>query len=73
MRFALAALAAVTLLAGCGSSGPKTLDALWHGPGEQVALVAGTSDYAPGDVRVSFLVVDQQGKPVYKPRATALT
>ena len=70
MRFALAALAAVTLLAGCGSSGPKTLDALWHGPGEQVALVAGTSDYAPGDVRVSFLVVDQQGKPVYKPRAT---
>ena len=70
MRFALAVLAAVTLLAGCGSSGPKTLDALWHGPGEQVALVAGTSDYAPGDVRVSFLVVDQQGKPVYKPRAT---
>jgi hypothetical protein len=70
VRIALAISAAVIVLAGCGSSGPKTLDALWHGPGEQVSIVAGTSDYAPGDVRLSFLVVDHNGKPVYTPRAT---
>ena len=70
MRPALAVLAAVTFLTGCGSSGPKTLDELWHGPGEQVGIVAGTSDYGRGEVRVSFLVVDRQGKPVYVPRAT---
>jgi hypothetical protein len=29
----------------------------------------GTSDYAPGTVRVSFLVVDNQGRPIYRPRA----
>jgi hypothetical protein len=33
-------------------------------------MVAGTSDYGAGDVRFSFLVVNQQGKPVYAPRAT---
>jgi hypothetical protein len=70
VRLGLAAVAAVFLLAGCGSSGPKTLDALWHGPGEQVSMVAGTGDFGTGDVRLSFLVVDQQGKPVYTPRAT---
>jgi hypothetical protein len=70
VRSALATLAAVAVVAGCGSSGPKTLDALWHGPGEQVSIVAGTSDYAPGDVRLSFLVVDHAGRPVYTPRAT---
>jgi hypothetical protein len=70
VRAALAVVAAVTLLTGCGSSGPKTLDDLWHGPGEQVSIVAGTSDYGLGDVRVSFVVVDRQGKPVYVPRAT---
>ena len=46
-----------------------TLDALWHGRGQQVGLVAGTSDYAPGEVRLSFLVIDRAGKPVYRPRA----
>jgi hypothetical protein len=71
VRVALAASAILVLLAGCGgSSGPKTLDALWKGAGEQVSLVAGTSDFGVGDVRLSFLVVDQRGKPVYTPRAT---
>ena len=69
MRFALAVLAVLTL-AGCGSSGPKTLDALWKGAGEQVSLVAGTGDFGVGAVRLSFLVVDQRGNPVYTPRAT---
>jgi hypothetical protein len=68
----------MALLAGCGSGhessggakkGAQTLDGLWHGPGQQVALVAGTSDYAPGDVRLSFLVVDSQGRPIYRPSA----
>ena len=39
MRFAPAVLAAVLVLASCGSSGPKSLDALWHGSGEQVSMV----------------------------------
>jgi hypothetical protein len=69
VRFALTVLTVLTL-AGCGSSGPKTLDSLWHGAGEQVSLVAGTADFGVGDVRLSFLVVDHQGKPVYAPRAT---
>ncbi len=33
-------------------------------------MVAGTGDYGTGDVRLSFLVVNHQGKPVYTPRAT---
>ncbi len=79
MRFRLAALALAALLAGCGGSGTKasgtakrevgTLSALWHGPGQQVSIVAGTSDYSPGDVRFSFLVLNHQGRPVYRPRA----
>jgi hypothetical protein len=70
VRLAIAALVALALLAGCGSSGPKTLDKLWRGSGEQVALVTGSADFATGDVRVSFVVVDHQGRPVYEPRAT---
>ena len=70
MRFALAALASVLVLAGCGSSGPKTLDALWHEPGEQVSFLAGTTDFGVGEVRFTFLVVSHEGRPVYTPRAT---
>ena len=56
---ALIALSWALLLAGCGSSGksttveststaaapPGTLEALWRGPGQDVAIVPGTSDY----------------------------
>ena len=64
-----AALSAVSclLLAGCG--GGKTLVQLWRAPGDDVAIVPGTDHYAPGDVRVSFLVVDASGREVVLPSA----
>ena len=78
-----AALSAVSclLLAGCGGSGAsteaadsvlgggKTLEQLWRAPGDDVAVVPGTDHYAPGDVRVSFLVVDASGREVVLPTA----
>jgi hypothetical protein len=75
--FAVLALAALT--AGCGSSGsrseqraprPGSLEALWRQSGEAVALIPGTSDYSPGDVRVAFLVVDNRGRVVAPPTAS---
>jgi hypothetical protein len=74
----LAVLALAALTAGCGSSGsrsergapkPGSLEALWRQSGEAVALIPGTSDYSPGDVRVSFLVVDNHGRVVSPPTA----
>jgi hypothetical protein len=74
----LAVLALAALTAGCGSSGsrveqgapkPGSLEALWRQSGEAVALIPGTSDYSPGDVRVSFLVVDNRGRVVAPPTA----
>lgn len=79
MRVRGLALAVVLIAAGCGSSSGSapevsggrvgTLNALLHQPGPDVALVEGTSDYAPGHVRVSFLVLRKDGSPVYRPRA----
>jgi hypothetical protein len=65
------------LVAGCGSGDgskqgapkPGTLDAIWRKAGPAVALVPGTSDYSPGEVRFSFLVVDMRGRVVDRPRA----
>jgi hypothetical protein len=74
----LAVLALAALTAGCGYSGsrsdqrapkPGSLEALWRQSGEAVALIPGTSDYAAGDVRVSFLVVDNRGRVVSPPTA----
>lgn len=76
MRALLAVLALAALTAGCGSSRsrsersapePGSLEALWRQSGEAVALIPGTSDYSPGDVRISFLVVDNHGR-VMAPR-----
>jgi len=76
-----AALTAVSclLVAGCGGPGGdattanpgdgKTLEELWRAPGDDVAVVAGTSNHEPGDVRVSFLVVDAEGHVVTLPSA----
>jgi hypothetical protein len=78
VRALLAVLALAALTAGCGSSEsrsehgapkPGSLEALWRQPGEAVALIPGTSDYSPGDVRVSFLVVDNRGRVVAPPTA----
>lgn len=77
-RLALTLIALV--LAGCGSSSdrhssgaahspPGSLETLWRGGGETVGLVSGTSDYATGAVRVSFLVVRRDARPVYTSRA----
>jgi hypothetical protein len=76
-----AALAVVSclLLAGCGGgeespteaspSGDATLEELWKAPGDDVAVIAGTLSHEPGEVRVSFLVLDGEGRPVTTPTA----
>jgi hypothetical protein len=73
---AAVSLVACFITAGCGGSssaqeepdGP-TLESLWRAPGEDVAIVPGTADFSPGDVRLSFLVVDGQGRLVTRPTA----
>lgn len=81
MRTFAAFTASLALLAGCGSSGEQgadtstdaaptgSIEALWRTPGEDVAIVPGTSDYGPGGNRVSFLVVDGRSKLVEQPTA----
>ena len=81
---ALIALGCAAALGGCGGSGgttagepststigapPGTLEALWRAPGEDVAIVPGTSDFGPGPNRVSFLVVDKQSRLIERPKA----
>lgn len=77
---AVAAAASCLFLAGCGGSGGdtatnaepgggKTLEQLWRAPGDDVAVVAGTSTHEPGRSRVSFLVVDSEGQVVTLPEA----
>jgi hypothetical protein len=77
----LLVVAVGVLAVGCGGSGgddaaetttavtPGTIEALWRAPGEDVAVVAGTSDHRVGENRVSFLVVDKQGRLVQRPTA----
>lgn len=81
MRPAVASIAAACVaLAGCGGSGSdsgsadalgggKTLEELWRAPGDDVAVVAGTANHEPGEVRFSFLVVDAEGQVVTLPTA----
>jgi len=52
-----------------GPTGARTLEQLWHAPGDDVAVVPGTSSYEPGQIRVSFLVIDSKGRPVIEPKA----
>jgi hypothetical protein len=77
----VAVVVSAAVAGGCGSSGgadaiktgtgarPGTLEALWRQPGEDVGLVNGTADFAPGEVRLSFLVVDREGRAIARPRA----
>jgi len=77
VRFAaVVCLAACSLAAGCGGSSSAkeepdapTLEALWRAPGEDVAIVPGSSDFGPGKVRFTFLVIDGQGRVVSRPTA----
>lgn len=78
MRASLAALALIAVAAGCGSKTsplergaptPGTLEALWRESGQSVSLIPGTSDFSPGDLRISFLVVDSRGRVIAPPRA----
>lgn len=68
------------LLVSCGGSDEQqradeeprpgaTLEDLWRAPGEDVAVIPGTENHEPGDVRVSFLVVDRRGAVVALPTA----
>jgi hypothetical protein len=77
---AVAALTALScaLFAGCGgsdessSTAPEegaTLEQLWRMPGDDVAVIPGTENHEPGDVRVSFLVVDAENAVVALPTA----
>jgi hypothetical protein len=77
VRTSLAVAALILLAAGCSSntsssrSAPEagSLEALWRGSGQSVALIPGTSDYSPGVVRLSFLVVNPRGRVLTRPRA----
>ena len=80
MRYALFVVAALLLTASSctashssdgttTSSARTTLRSLAEGPGSQVALVPGASDFAPGKIRYPFLVVDRNGASIERPRA----
>jgi hypothetical protein len=66
------------LLAACGGGGGSktpeagTLGSLLDRPGPDVALVQGTSDYAVGENRVTFLVINRQARLISRPRALVL-
>jgi hypothetical protein len=74
VRASLVALAVLAVVAGCGSSKrsapePGSLEALWRESGQSVALIPGTSDYSPGALRISFLVVDSRARVIAPPTA----
>jgi hypothetical protein len=77
LRAAAFVLAAGLLAAGCGGSSGEsqeeptdgTLEALWRAPGDDVAIVPGTADFGPGRVRLTFLVIDDEGRVVTRPTA----
>jgi hypothetical protein len=73
---AVLCLVTCIIAAGCGGSSSAkeepdatTLEALWRAPGEDVAIVPGTTDFGPGSIRLTFLVVDGQGRVVTRPTA----
>src|SRR5204863_2745768 len=68
---AVVAVLATLVAAGCGTHGrspsaagaPGSLKSLLQRPGEDVSVVAGDSDFAPGVVRFSFLVIRHDARP----------
>jgi len=78
VRASFAVLALAALTAACGSTAdhsersapsPGSLEALWRHSGQSVLLIPGKSDYSPGKLRISFLVVDARGRIVAPPTA----
>src|SRR5262245_55503129 len=81
LAVALTVLSCLLFVSGCGGSdqdpaatstqpgGGATLEELWRAPGEDVAVIPGTANHEPGDVRVSFLVTDAAGRAVTLPTA----
>lgn len=71
-RLALLALAigvaAATLAAGAAAA-EGTVESRWKDADTHVVLTMGTSDYGPGRIRVSFLVVGSDGQLITAPRA----
>jgi hypothetical protein len=76
----VALVGSILFAAGCGGGGADeggtgsttsgaTLESLWRASGESVGAVAGTSDFQVGRNRVSFLVVDKQGRLRQRPTA----
>ncbi len=81
MRVSLVAPATALLIAtGCGGTKNRpqervktsagTLNAVIERPGADVAAVEGDSDFAPGLVRFSFVVLTGEAKPVERSKAT---
>jgi hypothetical protein len=77
VRAAAVAVLVALLATACGTqhrsgSGQRrtgSLESLLERPGEDVAAVAGDQDFAPGEVRYSFLVIRNDARPVERPRA----
>jgi len=63
---AVAASGAV-LLAGCGGSSHSTSPPTTRASASPVNAIPGTEDYEPGPVRVSFLLLNQQGAEIDRP------
>jgi hypothetical protein len=77
---ALTVLSCLLVVGGCGGSGAstatetqpgggETLEQLWREPGDDVAVIPGTENHEPGNVRVSFLVANSKGQVVTLPTA----
>jgi hypothetical protein len=65
----LAAALAAAASAGAGAASPPTLRQIVAHPGEESALIAGGSDYAVGPLRLTFVLIRHDGRPVYQPAA----
>jgi hypothetical protein len=77
VRTAILVACVALLAAGCGSQGRTnrsaasagSLEALLDRPGQNVAIVPGDGDFAPGPVRYSFLVIRHDASVASAPRA----
>jgi hypothetical protein len=66
---AVAALATLFVVAGCGGSSSNTLDSILKRPGPEVAVAEGAGDFSAGAVRYPFLVIQKDGRPVNRASA----